>query len=335
MHLTFAAMKREWLFLLWILPVLLIMLGCEKEITVSLPTAPPQIVVEGSIENGQQPLVMLTWSQGYFDPADLSTLEGLFVRGATVRIWDGTDTTELQQICTDQLTPQQQELAAQVLGYSVETLVNLNICVYTSFSLVGQVNKVYKLLIDYEGKHLEGSTKIDRLVRLDSVWFNIVSTLPNDSLGFMYAYLTDPDTLGNAYRWYAKRINHYPEWVPDAELRGQPKDGGFIAPLGSVFDDAFFNGLHFEFGYYRGSAPNSAKYDDQNREAGFFKRGDTVVVRGCVIDRGVFNFLRSFENQVNSQGSPFAIPANIPSNISGGLGVWAGYGAVYDTVICR
>jgi hypothetical protein len=311
-----------------------LLVGCEKEITVDLPTAPPKIVVEGSIENGRPPLVLLTWSQGYFDPADLNTLSNLFVRDANVRIWDGLDTIPLTQICTADLTDEELELAAQALGANPETLRNLNVCLYSSLNLIGQVNHVYKLIIDYNEYHLEGTTKIDNLVELDSLWFEIAGPNPDDSLGFIYGFLTDPDTLGNAYRWLARRVNTYPAWAGE-DLAGQTKDPAFLAPIGSVFDDAFFNGLTFEFGYFRGTAPNSTKEDDRNAEAGFFKLGDTVAVRGCVIDRGVFNFYRQFENQVANQGSPFSLPANIPSNMSGGLGVWAGFGAVYDTVICR
>jgi len=59
------------------------------------------------------------------------------------------------------------------------------------------------------------------------------------------------------------------------------------------------------------------------------------VVRGCVIDRGVFRFIQSLESQVSNQGSPFALPYNLQSNVSGGLGVFAGYGASYDTVVCE
>jgi hypothetical protein len=37
-----------------------------------------------------------------------------------------------------------------------------------------------------------------------------------------------------------------------------------------------------------------------------------------------------------SGGSPFSSPGNLPSNIQGdGVGIWAGYGIYYDTVICQ
>jgi len=327
--------KTKFILIASIYAVLVLFAGCQKEITVDLPAVPQQIVVEGNIENGKPPLVLLTWSQGYFDPIDLSALADLFVRDANVRIVTGHDTVPLIQICSDDLTDEQLQQAGIALGTTAEALRNLHLCAYASSTLLGQENTVYKLIVDYQTHHVESTTKIDRLVQLDTLWFAVPGNNPDDSLGFINGFITDPDTAGNAYRWFAKRISHYPSWVPDTSYIGQQKDNSFIAPIGSVFDDEFFNGLHFQFAYYRGTSPNSTKFDDQNRERGSFKEGDTVVVRGCVIDRGAFSFFRTFENQLVNQGSPFSLPNNIISNVSGGLGVWVGYGCVYDTVVCR
>jgi hypothetical protein len=318
------------------LSLILTIVSCEKEITVELPKTMPKIVVEGSIVSGQQPLVMLTWSQGYFDPTDLNTLQNLFVHDAEVVISDGSSTYTLDELCTSDLTPEQLELAAQFLGVSAADLQAFNVCIYTHFGLTGQPGTLYSIDVKHGDTHLTGMTRIPELVYLSDVRFEIISPLPNDSLGFIFAKINDPDTLGNAYRWFAKRINHYPQWVPDETLRGQQKDLSFIAPLGSVVDDTFFNGLEFEFAYYRGTQPNSNKFDDRNLERGYFKQGDTVVVRGCVIDRKAYQFLYAMETMVANQGSPFSLPANLPSNIEGGgLGAFIGYGAVYDTIVCN
>ena len=211
------------------------------------------------------------------------------------------------------------------------TLLLLDICAYTKLdnSIVGEVNTTYRLEVDYDDHHLEATSKINSLVYLDSLWFE--TTGVQDSLGFAYATLTDPDTIGNAYRWFAKRINNYPSW---SALAGTQKDNFYIAPLGSTYDDEFFNGLSFEFAYYRGSGAGSNKEDDYNAERGFFKVGDTIAVKGAVIDRNSFLYISSFEDQIASQGTPFSSPSNIQSYVSGGLGAWIAYGAVYDTIIC-
>ena len=311
------------------------LLSCEKEITVDLPTVPSEVVVEASIYQDQPPIVMLTWSQGYFDPLDLNSLANMFVHDAIVVIKTNNLTDTLTELCTDNLTPEQLEAAAQGLGIPASSLQALHLCVYSSFSLVGVIGGEYTMTISKDNHRLTASTKINTPVPLYNLYFAAPSGNPLDSLGFIYGNIDDPDTLGNAYRWFAKRINRYPTWTPDADLRGTQKDFGYIAPFGSVADDSFFNGLNFEFNYYRGREVNSSKFDDQNSESGFFKRGDTVAVRGCSMDHRAFDFFFSMENQVANQGSPFGLPSNVKSNVSGGLGVFVGYGAVYDTVICQ
>lgn len=309
--------------------------GCEQEITVDLPTQDPKIVVEGTIYNGQPPVIFLSWSQGYFVPTSLEDIANLYIRDSELNasiVVDGVDYT-LVLLCVSDLPADLQQEAATALGVSLETLVNLDLCAYTSPTLIGETGKVYTLNIAYQEQSLVCETKIPELVSLDSVWFEIVSTLPDDSLGFLFANITDPDTLGNCYRWFAKRINHYPDWVDG--YAGQQKDMSFIAPLGSTNDDQFFNGLSFEFGYYRGVSPNSIKPDDLNEERGFYKRGDTVVVRGACIDRKAFRFISGLEDQTANQGSPFATPFNVPTTVQGGLGAFIGYAASYDTVICQ
>ncbi|MCB0761686.1 MAG: DUF4249 family protein [Flavobacteriales bacterium] len=317
------------LLILVIFGLLAMLSACTKEVEIELPPVESKLVVEGSIEQGQPPIIIITRTQGYFEPTDLATLESIFVKGATVTITGGGNTVELDEICTSDLPEELLPLIEEATGLSVELLASLDICAYSTLNplMVGQVNTVYDLVIEVEDEVLTSRTKINNLVQLDSVWFEPAA----DSLGFAWAILTDPDTAGNAYRWFAKRINRYPEWSENA---GEQKDLTYIAPLGSSYDDEFFNGLSFKFAYYRGDLPNSTKEDDRNIERGFFKVGDTIAVRGCVIDRDAYNFFSTFEVQAGNSGSPLAVPANVRSNINGGLGVWVGYGAVYDTIIC-
>ncbi|MFN0031021.1 MAG: DUF4249 family protein [Flavobacteriales bacterium] len=312
------------------------MQSCQQEITVDLPTVEPSIVVEGTILNDRQPIIFLSWTQAYFAPTNTESIVASYISsdGVEASIATGGIVYPLQRICLSDLPEDLQDDVSEALGLPVSDLAEFDICAYTNFELTGVPGEEYKLTVDYMGHHLESATKIPGLVYLDTLWFDVVSSLPDDSLGFIFGNLTDPDTVGNAYRWFAQRISHYPQWVPDEYLRGQQKDARYIAPIGSVFDDEFFNGLSFEFAYYRGDEPNTGKFDDLNNERGFFKRGDTVAVRGCTIDRLAYRFISSFEDQVANQGSPFAIPANLQTNVQGGLGAFIGYGAIYDTVIC-
>ena len=57
----------------------LIFLSCQEEITLELPQATDKLVVEGVIEPGYPPYLILTRNQGYFDPIDANTYNNLFV----------------------------------------------------------------------------------------------------------------------------------------------------------------------------------------------------------------------------------------------------------------
>lgn len=314
--------------------IVLTWMGCQQEIEVELPTVEPQFVVEGTMFEGEPPLVFIGRTQGYFDPVDAGSISQAFLSGAQVHVSVGPTVYPLDALCTGDLTPEMLESAASILGLPVELLMSVDLCVYTSFdpNLVGVAGTQYDLDVTIDDATLTSSTWILPAVPLDSAWFQVPGTL--DSLGLMYGRFSDPDTLGNAYRWFAKRVNRRPSWDP---LAGHVKDADFVAPLGSVFDDAFFNGLSFEFSTFRGTAAGSTAWDDDfstSNEAGYFKSGDTVVVRMCAIDLPVFEALRSYESLILSQGSPFAPPANMLTNVQGGIGLWAGYGVWQDTVIC-
>src|ERR1051325_2057458 len=193
--------------------------SCEKEITVDLPQPKQKIVVEGHVETGQKPYVILTDNQGYFDPVDSFTVYNSIIQTGFVTISDG--------FTTDTLT----------LTVDFNYLPPL---VYKAHNMVGVVGRTYHLTVVAHGKTLTATTTIPQPVPLDSLWFKLYSTA-NDSLGFVWARMTEPAGFGNAYRWMAKRLH---------------KDATFIPQIGSELDDKFIDGQTFDFAFNRGEAPN-------------------------------------------------------------------------------
>jgi len=319
-------MKRIYLV---ILPVL-VFFSCEKEVQIDLPDVPTQLVVEGIVEQDQPPLIILTKTQGYFDPVDVSTVDGLFVSGATVTINDGTIDYPLTEFCTSAIPDSLLGIVAAAVGISEADLQAFNYCIYTSLdpSALGVSGATYDLTIQSGSETLTSQTKIPEPVYFDSIWYELGTG--QDSLGFVWVEMDDPDTIGNSYKWFAQRINHY-TYGPQ---QGEIKDAQMIAPLGSIFDDKFFNGQKFEFAYNRGELGNYEGQDDEGPEERYFKNGDTVVVKFVSLDRPNFFYFRAMEDQWATNGSPFASPGNLPTNINGGLGVFSGYGAAFDTVVC-
>lgn len=306
----------------------LLLAGCEKEIVVDLPTTPPRVVVEATIETGGPPVVILTRTQGFFEPTSLASIANTFISEATVTVFDGFTTHVLDRICSSIIPDSLLGQVAAATGIDPNLLANANICAWTKLdgSLLGEEGRSYRLEVQADDKFLRSTTTIPHAIAPDSLWFRLALQRPDDdTLGFAWARIVDPDTIGNHYRWMAKRINLRPD--------GRPKDNTFIAPLFSVYEDRYVNGLTFDFAFPRGSLPFSAEQDDV-AERGYFKVGDTVVVKFVNLDRASYLFYNSFQSNAATQGDVFSTPANIISNIEGGLGIWAGYGVRFDTLIC-
>lgn len=307
--------------------------SCEQVIEVELPDVEQELVVEGRIETGAAPVVWLGRTQGYFEPLDFALSGDFFLGGATVTLErSGGEVVVLDAVCSADLPADILSDLATAVGLPEALLASANLCFYTAFDLgwAGEAGETYRLEVTLDGETARATTHIPQPVPMDSVWFD--SPGPPDSLGIAYARFSDPDTLGNAYRWFARRINRRPAWDPNA---GAVKDADFIAPLGSVIDDEFFNGLTFEFSAFRGVQAGSTAPEDQfdSPEFAYFKVGDTVVVKTCTMDRRVYLALASYESAILGQGSPFTVPADMLTNVEGGRGLFAGYAASLDTII--
>lgn len=300
-----------------LIPLLFLFAGCEKAIDVEIPLAAPLLVVEGRIEPGTPPIVLLSRSQNYFDPVDASLLSTLYQGGGEVRITVDGDIIELEEVCTADLGAMELLIASELLGIPIDVLLLSNVCAYTSFGLLGEVGKTYALEAVLDGDTAVSVSKLNPPVPLDSLWFEVPGTF--DSLGFIHALFDDPDSLGNAYRWSAGR---------------QGIDPGLLYPTPSTSEDALFNGLLFEFNVFRPITAEDFEEGADPNEIGFYRWGDTVTVRWDHIDRGAFEALRSMEEQVQSQGNPFANPSDVATNVSGGLGLWVAYSPFMDTVVC-
>ena len=75
--------------------------SCEKEVDIKLPPGEEKIVIEGGIETGLPPLVLISKSIGYFATIDLNTLQDNFIHDAEVYITDGNKTVKLKEFSVD------------------------------------------------------------------------------------------------------------------------------------------------------------------------------------------------------------------------------------------
>jgi hypothetical protein len=185
---------------------------------------------------------------------------------------------------------------------------------YFSTTIFGKTGNHYNLKIENAGKVYEASTFIPDLTYPDTAWFEKLNT--SDTLGLLWLRINDDPLKENYYRTLVRRLG---------------KDKIFIPTLISVFDDKLFNGETFQFSLSRGSS-NLTEIGG-NR---FFEAGDTIILKFCSIDKPHYDFWHSIQSSIITSANPFASnEAEILSNIDGGLGIWGGYAAVYDTIVAK
>lgn len=275
------------------------MQACEREIDIELPNAEDLLVVEGSIEPGKAPVILITRNRGFFNdfPTDINTLLTEFVvTDAIVTVSDGTN-SEILQFTTD--------------------ILNYPYLYYTGTTLKGEIGKTYTLSIVSGNKTLTSRTQIPSAVPLDSTWFGLDPfNNQEDSLGVSYGQIMDPVTIGNAYRLFAKK-NSESEYFPVS---------------GAHFNDDFTNGQKVIFFNGQGKRPFFASDTFVPRDF-FYKLGDTILLKFCSIGRNEELFFNTLDAATGSNGNPFSSPVIVKSNIVGGLGIWCGYSPAYDTII--
>lgn len=311
-------MRHHFTFLF--LSVLFLIYGCEKDIEIDVPPAEPKIVVEGNIETGEPPVVLLSRTTGFFEPVSTESIAASYISEADVSV----NGVPLEQVCIADLPAELRETVSLAVGIPEGQLSELGLCAFVGFdeALIGQENTTYKLEIDVNGEFLSAVTHIPEIVVPDTTVFRLWADSPR--FGFLYSTVTDPDTLNNAYRVFTRRL--------ESQFTDNPEDRVYYAPFQSAFIDEFFNGQTAEVTLARGMPSNSPRQVDQGSSAGFFETGDRIILKFCSTDEPTYQFFRTFDAQQGTNGSPFSAPSNIISNIDGGLGIWAGYAAAYDTL---
>jgi hypothetical protein len=304
--------------------VLLLTQACTKEVVLELPPFQQKIVVDGRIETGLPPLVILTRTQDLYGPTDFGALAGAFVNDAVITVSDGTNSIVLTEICANSIDPDLLPIVSELLGIEPDVIMALNFCAYVGLNpnFVGEVGKTYSLNITLGDQVYTSQTTLNPVPVVDSLYFKIEPNFTEH--GFGWCVLNDNPNTYNGYFFQMRRIH--------LNAQGEPADAFFQSSLSSAFDDTFFNGLTFKFGF---TNIGSRRDDTPSEFRGYFKTNDTVVIKFSSLDFPTFKFHELKFTQMSSGASPFASPTYIPTNIEGGaIGCWAGFSPRYDTLIC-
>ena len=310
--------------IIYLICVFILCFSCTKEIDISIPNSGSKFVVNGIIEKGETPKILLQRNIPYFDPINIdfnNTVNTLgFVNDAIVTI-----TNSYGQI---------------------DTLTNINLgfpgLTDTWFynyegNILGEEGISYKLEI------VKGDTMIwaiTTIPRLDSIIKEDLRFLysPEDSAYcFLQATVVDPDTIGNCYRVFSKTKSI---WGSQIDIV-PPQDGydDFFMSMSDNegnYNDEYTNGWTFIAPMYKGRGfwqewgQQGTEDTDNNQDVdgssgattGLWNIGDLVILKFSAVDRASWDFWASL--QYNNPGGPFGAPSQANTNINGGLGVFGG-----------
>ncbi|MBT6808292.1 MAG: DUF4249 family protein [Flavobacteriales bacterium] len=322
-------MKKYLLYLF----IISILFSCRKEISLDFPPIPEKIVVQGSIEPGFPPYVILTRNQGYFETIDSSTYNNLFISDAEITVFklDGNETIDSI------------ELSYELIG-TIPVFTNLDFTIdWTNFS---QEGFRYNLEINFNESLVTSSTTIPHSTPLDSIWIEETEDLLDNKYKCeINAKYTDPDTIGNNILIRSKRVEHWNivDTLTTTPTLSNEKDNSLL--LVDCGPDVLINGESFETYFPRpseqGGFPSGSyrtfkykKYQDTTTlgQDSILMPEDLVLIKFCQVDLAAMKFWRGVVRNSTSGGNPFAEPMNLSSNINGGLGSWTGYGTRYYLV---
>lgn len=314
-------MRNSQLVYIFSVLIILAFTACEEEFDPNNGTVESQIVVEGFIEIGQDALptyVLLTKSFPFYNDISADRLDSLFVRDAIVTVEkQGGETVQLTELCLDDVPADLRDEVAALLGLDLDSSgMAPNICAYVDLQQEIQKEEggIYNLRVESGDEVLTATTSLPHHVPLDSIWFTDPPGEPTDTLAEMNCRITDPASAKNFYR-YLTAVNSRP----------------LVSGFGSVTDDAFFDGMTFDFPLQK------AEYTNDTTEVefgafGLWERGDTATLKWCSIDQAHHDFWLTFEFNRNNQG-PFSAYTRVDFNIDGGIGIWGGYSVSYYQMV--
>lgn len=151
------------------------------------------LVVEGWIENGAHPVVMVSESIGISTGTDIQAknIVDHLAKWAKVTISDGTTTEILTGITDSRYFPPY---------------------IFTSEKMVGEVGKTYSLKVEYKDYLAEAQTTIPEPVAIDRVY--VLSS--KDSLAVLKVGFTDPPLMGNNYKIFTRTKGKDSHFHPSA-----------------------------------------------------------------------------------------------------------------------
>lgn len=287
---------------------MLLLAGCETPIEMDLPEHSRVTVIEGWIENGQPAIVAISISRPYYSATSQDSILKSIQTSAVITVTDSN--TGLSEKLT--------------LGKSNDHIYGVLGKAYLGKNIKGIPGHTYHLHVENNGKRYNASTYIPlRSVQVDSLYFS------RKGRSFLRILFTDHSGEFDCYRFLTK-------------IKG--KEPTFSQVYIGTFDDLTFDGKQLNFELIRMPFSNllgiEYKTIEEMKEATMFKKGDVVYVKSAMTDVATKNFWFALQMDLAMTNNLFVSPGAYQTNIRAEngekvSGVWSGYNARYDTIVCR
>ena len=269
--------------------LLLCLTGCAE---VGLPQPVPQIVVEGWIENGYNPIVMLTTTVPIGESVtDLKELEKFVINWGKVTISDGEKSVVLSGRRNNDYFPPY---------------------IYTTSSMTGQAGKTYTITVEYSGRTVTAQTTIPEDVPLE--YIRVAASGENPDNFQLVGGLKDNRNSKDYYKFFVK-------------VSG--KDSTYISSFLGLTDDDI---LKDKTETAELPINNGSRRSDQRMTTYFTAEDRVIVKFCTLDQTSWQYWNDFEEIQSLSRNPFFPVSTSIRSNVKGGLGYWAGYGSRYYVV---
>ena len=269
--------------------LLLCLTGCAE---VGLPQPVPQIVVEGWIEDGYNPIVMLTTTVPIGESVtDLKELEKFVINWGKVTISDGEKSVVLSGRRNNDYFPPY---------------------IYTTSSMTGQAGKTYTITVEYSGRTVTAQTTIPEDVPLE--YIKVVASEENPDNFQLVGGLKDNRNSKDYYKFFVK-------------VSG--KDSTYISSFLGLTDDDI---LKDKTETAELPINNGSRRNDQRMTTYFTAEDRVIVKFCTLDQTSWQYWNDFEEIQSLSRNPFFPVSTSIRSNVKGGLGYWAGYGSRYYVV---
>lgn len=274
---------------------LLLLVGCSPSLDFEQEDYQPKIIVEGWIENGQHPMVLLSFSGPFFDPLDSLALVNRSLRWARVTVSDGTH--------------------SEILTGRYNSLDYFPYFSYRADTMRGEVGKKYTLKIEFNGTVITSETTIPAPVPLKRVYCSGI----------------DKDSAENSLRQLNVVFDHVS--AKNINYRLSTKISGvndrYITVLNNI-DASYLPEGTIHLPLLKGIDRLS-----RDRVELYYLRPQTVFVKLSTMDSITARFWKSFTNESLGDLNMFTGSATtLKSNVSPpGIGIWGGYGTSIEQVM--